>query len=279
LSNAGIETLDDEKNEMVTIPWRISVVVCAHNEERTIEACLKSIFMQTLKPYEVIVVLDRCTDNTRLIISSINQHIKIIEKNSSLWKNSYTENLELARKLINGNVYAIIDADVCLSSDYFQKTTDLFQSEEILLVSGKIVFCSENPNFISRFARSWQELFWASPSWANLVFGCALLVKTQFLNRIGGFEDVGSPDTYLYQQASRRKLKHVFVRDTIAFHLDEDLPLSEVIDRQIIMGQRRRESHLSFLRTVVFAFLRLKPFTISGWLSDSCMEEKRTLKK
>jgi hypothetical protein len=267
----------DNQNKEFVIPRRISVVVCAHNEETTIETCLRSIFIQTLKPHEVLVVLDRCTDRTPSIVASFRQ-LTIIEKKVSHWRNSYTENLEIARKRVNGDVYAIIDADVCLSFDYLEKTVELLKPVDTVLVSGRVVFRSSNPNFLNRIARLWEELFWVSPSVTGLFYGCALLTETRFLTDIGGFSDVPAPDAFLQKQARHRALKHKFAEETVAFHFDEDLPLRETINRQIEMGKRRRAVQISFVRTVLFAMLRLKPFTISGWLTDFFIEKGKSIK-
>lgn len=267
---------EDNEHTGTSIPRRISVVVSVHNEERTIENCLKSIVMQTLKPYEVIVVLDRCADNTPLIVAKFPYDLKIIEKNISHWKNSYTENLEIARNYVNGNFYAIIDGDVYLSSDYFEKTIKLLESQDTVLVSGRIVNCVWNPNFLSRVYESWEKILMISPSITHLLFGCALIIKTQFLNDIDGFRDVPSPDTYVHQKAYCRKFKLKFAKDTSAFHFDEKKSLGGIVNSQIEDGKRRRASDLSFIRTVFYAILRLRPFSVSGWLTAFCREEKET---
>jgi len=45
---------------------KYSIIIAAHNEETNIEACLRSVFLQTLSAdrYEVILVNDRSTDST-----------------------------------------------------------------------------------------------------------------------------------------------------------------------------------------------------------------------
>lgn len=50
---------------------RISVIVPAYNREKTIAYSLESILNQTHKPYEIIVVDDCSTDNTREVVLSI----------------------------------------------------------------------------------------------------------------------------------------------------------------------------------------------------------------
>jgi chlorobactene glucosyltransferase len=47
----------------------VSIVVPAHNEERVIEACARSLLASDYPDLEVIFVLDRCTDRTRALLA------------------------------------------------------------------------------------------------------------------------------------------------------------------------------------------------------------------
>ena len=51
---------------------KISIIVPTYNSSRTIKKTLKSIFTQTYKNYEVIIVDAFSTDNTKRIISNLN---------------------------------------------------------------------------------------------------------------------------------------------------------------------------------------------------------------
>ena len=44
-----------------------SVIVPAHNSEKYLRKCLDSIFMQTFKDFELIIVCDSCTDKTSYV--------------------------------------------------------------------------------------------------------------------------------------------------------------------------------------------------------------------
>ena len=44
---------------------RISVIIPAYNAEATLADCLESVASQTLRPFEVVLVDDGSTDNTR----------------------------------------------------------------------------------------------------------------------------------------------------------------------------------------------------------------------
>ena len=60
----------------------VSIVIPAHNEERVIDACCTSLRKQNYPSYEVIFVLDRCTDRTREIVArhaAEDERIRFIE--------------------------------------------------------------------------------------------------------------------------------------------------------------------------------------------------------
>ena len=51
---------------------KISVIIATYNTADYLKECLDSIFYQTLKDIEVIVVDDGSTDNTALILHGVN---------------------------------------------------------------------------------------------------------------------------------------------------------------------------------------------------------------
>ena len=46
---------------------KFSIIIPAHNEEKHIRKALESIKQQSFKDYEVLVICDACTDNTKQI--------------------------------------------------------------------------------------------------------------------------------------------------------------------------------------------------------------------
>lgn len=58
---------------------KFSIIVPAHNEQEVIAKALSSIRQQTFKDYELIVVCDSCTDNTKVIAESY--EAKVVEVN------------------------------------------------------------------------------------------------------------------------------------------------------------------------------------------------------
>src|SRR5262249_26511474 len=63
------EVLELTPAALLTTSPRVSVVVCTYNGGRTLDQCLRSLLDLDYPDYEVIVVDDGSTDNTRDIVS------------------------------------------------------------------------------------------------------------------------------------------------------------------------------------------------------------------
>jgi glycosyltransferase involved in cell wall biosynthesis len=50
---------------------KISVVICAHNEEQWIGSTLRSLLQQARLPDEIVVVANACDDQTEPIVQQI----------------------------------------------------------------------------------------------------------------------------------------------------------------------------------------------------------------
>jgi len=171
-----------------------SIVICAHNEEKYIKYSLNSIFHQTVKPEKVVLVLDRCTDKTVEIAREF--PLKIIEKKEKNWENSYAENLEIARRCVDSVFFAIVDADVILEENYFEVLLSEIGDKDAC-IGGKVV--TRSSTVLGRLLYLWEKTY--IMSFSQRPRGCALLIKKEVLDRIGGFADVLAPDTYVQDKA------------------------------------------------------------------------------
>lgn len=235
--------------------------MCAHNEEEYIGKALASVYNQTLKPYQIIIILDRCTDNTKNMVSKCDA---LVEKKTKKWKNSYAENLELGRKYAKGDYYAIVDADVELPPNYLEEVIKQFDSETVC-ASGVVVTTSSNLlGTIIRFKERFYDRFVKLEK--SPVRGCCLVINKKFLDEIGGFKDTRAPDTYVVQNAKKRNLKvkqvPILVKHT------RKLTLSKIIRNQINSGKGRKEQNIPFLRTLLHSIFRLRPFVLVGYFLE-----------
>ncbi|GEM_PF-1364259 len=119
---------------------KISVIIAAYNSEKYLEECLKSIFNQTFKDYEVIVCNDGSTDSTRHICELYaSKHDNMILIN--LEKN---EGVAVARnnglKACKGMYVTFADSDDFAESNWLSDLIGIADNNECdLIVEGLII--------------------------------------------------------------------------------------------------------------------------------------------
>jgi glycosyltransferase involved in cell wall biosynthesis len=120
---------------------KISAVIVAHNEEKKIEECLKSLDFVD----EIVVVLDKCTDSTKQIVQKFAN--KIIEGS---W------NIEGARRNVALNAAS---HDWILEIDCDERvSTEL--ADEILQVTKNSVFCAYQVSFLNYVGKRLVKFGW-----------------------------------------------------------------------------------------------------------------------
>ncbi|MBU0757939.1 MAG: glycosyltransferase, partial [Nanoarchaeota archaeon] len=111
----------------------ISVIVPAFNDSVRLEKCLKSIKEQDYKkPYEIIVVDDRSTDNTRAVA----------QKYAEVFSNSINSGPAKARNLgvkkSKADIIAFTDSDCIVSKNWLSMIEKTMKDRKIDAVMGKV---------------------------------------------------------------------------------------------------------------------------------------------
>jgi GT2 family glycosyltransferase len=94
---------------------RISIVLVTHNSGDYVETCLNSVFNQSLKDYELIIIDNASEDTTKLIIKNKYPNAALIE-NDYNYGPCKARNQGIARA--KGSFIVCIDDDVKLDSDF-----------------------------------------------------------------------------------------------------------------------------------------------------------------
>lgn len=112
----------------------ISVIMSTYNEEKYIVTSLKSLLNQTFQEFEIIIVDDASTDNTRQLIQRLQDeriHLICNEENQGL-----TKNLNKALKHVTGKYIARMDGDDIAFPTRFEKQVQYMEKHpETMLVS------------------------------------------------------------------------------------------------------------------------------------------------
>jgi glycosyltransferase involved in cell wall biosynthesis len=121
---------------MVASPLKISVIVCAYNEERHVGACLHSLFAQSRPPDEVILIDNASTDTTGAVARAI-AGVRVIHEA----RKGLVQARETGRLAATGDVLAYLDAD-CLAPPTWlaQVEQRLADAPHIVAVTGPYRF-------------------------------------------------------------------------------------------------------------------------------------------
>lgn len=242
---------------------KVSVIICAHNEEKYVGKCLSSV-LNALRDIgnEIIFVADRCTDNSVEIAKKYGV-TKLIEKTWKKWENSYAESLQSGYLQASGEHISIIDADVVVPSDFFEKLIPMI-NDRIVSVSAQIVTFPHS--FWNCVVYAWEKTYRFSPFGRN-PRGAARVILKRALDEVNGFSDVPAPDTSLDLKLRQRGFMSVLSDNMRVWHI-RDITLDKTVNGQLNAGRGRYILGVSFIRTVGHAIFRFRPFTICGWLME-----------
>jgi len=164
---------------------RVSVVVCAFNAARTLDACLASLVGLAYPECELIVVNDGSTDETHAIAAGYPDVILIDQPNRGL---SAARNAGLARA--TGEVVAYTDADCVVDPDWLTYLVGTLMRDDVVAVGG--------PNIPPPARTAMAAYVAAAPGGpthvllndevAEHVPGCNMAFTRVALEAVGGFE-------------------------------------------------------------------------------------------
>lgn len=240
----------------------VSVITCAHNEESYVGKCLSSI-RRALKGIksEMIFVADRCTDNT-VKIAKMHKVDKLVEKTWKKWQNSYAEALQAGYFHASGRYVSIIDADIVLPEDFFEKLIPLIDDK---VVSVSAIVRTFPSTLLNRLVFAWERTHEITP-FGRRPRGAARVILRQALCEIKGFRDVPAPDTDIDLRLAEKGYESVYSHVKV-WHIRE-ITLGKILSGQLGSGRARYYHGIGFTRTMGHAIFRARPLVVYGWLLE-----------
>lgn len=149
----------EEKKDISLKPY-VSVIVPAHNEEKVIEKKLENLINLNYPKelMEIIIASDYSTDNTNNIVK------KFIENNKDYDIKLYIVNKRQGKtnaqneavKIAKGEILVFTDANSFLERDAINHLTSSFTNEDIIYVTGKLVYTNSLENITSNA----EDTYW-----------------------------------------------------------------------------------------------------------------------
>jgi cellulose synthase/poly-beta-1,6-N-acetylglucosamine synthase-like glycosyltransferase len=143
----------------------VSVIVPAYNEEESLEATIRSLYDQKLKPKNVIVVDDCSKDKTPEICQRLQEELEDFiyvrrDKNSGKANNINYTVREFGEEL--GDITLINDSDVLVDNKYLEKIVENFKSDDVAAFT-PYGYTIAPKNFVARVLHNGND-------WNNSVF-------------------------------------------------------------------------------------------------------------
>jgi len=160
---------------------KIGAVIPAYNAARFLPRCLESVFAQTLKPAEVIVVDDGSTDNTAALARELGARV-VSEANAGI---SCARNNGIRNA--SSEWIALLDADDIWAPSKLERQAARIRSDTVLVYTGVRLF---DDNGIRSEARAIDPVSARKMlRFCNPIAQSTVLVKREAVLRAGGFRE------------------------------------------------------------------------------------------
>lgn len=199
----------------------ISVIIPAHNEERTIAACIESLLENNYPWKQVIVVDDGSTDNTFRVASQYGNKITLLTRTKSSMK-AYALNYGL--QAVKGEIVITVDADTIVAWDFLKIVAAYFENTLIIAGSGNLRVLNADSNLLTRLqaseyvtafdiGRRLQSMF----NTLLIIPGAVGVIRREILESMGGYDPLIGEDFDMTLKVHKAKGKVIFMPEAYAW--------------------------------------------------------------
>jgi glycosyltransferase involved in cell wall biosynthesis len=169
----------------------ITVIVCAHNEERTLPACLHSLLAQTRPPDELLVINNASTDETGAMARQL-ANVRVVDEP----RKGLVVARETGRVEARGNLLVYVDADCRPPLTWLERIERHFDRDpDLVALSGPYRFYDWDwwgrvliLAYDFTLAPATQVLVKHILRLGTIFYGGNFAVRRSALERIGGFD-------------------------------------------------------------------------------------------
>ena len=151
----------------------ISVVVTCYNHENYIEQCLRSIFNQTYRNIELIVLDDGSTDSSSEVIQEVlkeSPFVTIFESHENI---GVVRTRNKGLNLLNGDYFLFVDSDDFLDDRYVEELYDCANNHQADIVYCDLYNFEKDETYLKA-----QEFVLHNLLESNYISNCSLVKKT-----------------------------------------------------------------------------------------------------
>ena len=168
----------------------ISIIIPTYNHGIYLDRCLNSIQQQTIDNYEVIIIDNNSTDNTKDVIKKyINLPIKYYLISN---KGIYAKSRNMGIKNSSGNIIAFLDSDDWWSPKKLEKSLKVINSGADIVYHDLYVVRNEKQKYFWKRAKTFQvhePVYDCLINLGNALTNSSVVVKKKLLEKIGGLSE------------------------------------------------------------------------------------------
>jgi glycosyltransferase involved in cell wall biosynthesis len=208
----------------------LSIIVPVYNAEKTLNRLLDSIWNQSFKDFELILVDDASTDNSVRIAQSYPCELICLNQNHGP---AYCRNI--GARHASGEVLLFTDSDCQVSEDWlknihgirFENKTAAIMGKLVLLPSGYLGDSISALGFPAGGAIGFEKIWRVdADGFTNSLSSCNCAVKKEVFEIIGGFDETfpyaGGEDSFLAYTLKREGYRIKYLPDIIVYHEARD---------------------------------------------------------
>jgi len=170
----------------------VSIIVCTYNRTRYLESCLQSIFNQTYKNIEVILVIKDLDENGKKILEKFEHLTTIIQDNKSI---GISAARNIGVKNSHGEIIAFIDDDAVAYPNWMKNLIKKYENSNVGGVGGLIIDASSNKPwlfdwYINKFGITKDgDKIKNKKDWFRTFVGCNMSFRKKIFYEIKGFDE------------------------------------------------------------------------------------------
>jgi len=191
---------------------KVSVVIAAYNRARFLPECIESVLSQTFQDFEVLIVDDGSTDNTREVVSAYCPPVKYFHQENQGAPATKSKGIEL----VSGDYIALLDSDDVLLEDALKKGVDVldrwpnvglsYGQAYIMDEEGHVTELSRPSHCKGSYVRSGKEEI-KDLMLGNYITGSTTMIRRSCFALVGLFNPVfrrGSEDFDMWVRLAKR---------------------------------------------------------------------------
>ncbi|MCX5713771.1 MAG: glycosyltransferase [Candidatus Omnitrophica bacterium] len=225
----------------------VSVIIPTHNHAHFLPKTLSSVREQAYDNYEVIVVDNGSTDDTRRVVENIKwQALRYVYQEDS---GSAAGSRNTGIRLAKGEYIAFLDSDDVWYKDKLTKVMDIFkQNPEIGLVCND-EYCRKGDKLVSylKYGPDEPGMFEKLLFFGNRLSGSGTTVKREWLIRVGCFDEskkyIHVEDYDLWLKLAKAGCRFYFLNQPLGEFILHDSNLSNDITTQMANARQVMKKH------------------------------------